>query len=230
MIRFESYASSSHGNLYRVTDGASSLLLECGIPIKKIRRALGHKLHEVSAVLLTHSHTDHSKAARDIIAAGIDLYCSHGTAEDLDILGHHRVHEVKALEQFSIGEWKVLAFDVQHDASEPLGYLIQNGHDKHLFVADTYFLKYKFQGLTGISIECNYSKRTISEDIHPAQRHRLLRSHMSLETLLDMLDANDLSQVRGIHLIHLSDDNSDEEYFREQIQGKTGIPVIIEAR
>jgi phosphoribosyl 1,2-cyclic phosphodiesterase len=123
-----------------------------------------------------------------------------------------------------------LPFDVAHDAEEPLGFLIINGADRLLFAADTAYIRHRFAGLTHICLECNYSKRTMSEDMHPAQRHRLLRSHMSLETVLDFLDANDMSMVRELRLLHLSDDNSDERMFKEKIQGATGIPVIIEAK
>lgn len=231
MVSFDSFASSSGGNLYRVTDGTSSLLLECGLQIKKIRKALGHKLHEVGACLVTHEHTDHSKAAKDIMTAGIDLYCSRGTAEALGIASHHRTRIIEAMRQFSIGPWVVLPFDAIHDAAEPLGFLIRHeSGEKILFATDTFYIKYRFPGLTLIAIECNYSKRTMKEDMHPAQRHRLLRSHLSLETVLDFLDANDMSMVRELHLLHLSDDNSDAEYFKEKIQGATGIPVIIEAK
>jgi phosphoribosyl 1,2-cyclic phosphodiesterase len=80
MVSFESFASSSGGNLYRLTDGACPLLLECGLGIKSIRKALKHELHEVAACLVSHEHADHSKAAKDIMTAGIDLYCSRGKA------------------------------------------------------------------------------------------------------------------------------------------------------
>jgi len=226
MISFAAYASSSGGNLYRITDGETSLLLECGLPIKKIRRALGHGLHAVAGVLLTHEHQDHAKAAPDVMRAGVDLFCSAGTAGALGISGH-RAHIVQALEQFRVGPWTVLPFEAQHDAAEPLGFLIQAGGEKVLFAMDTFYIKHRFQGLTMIAVECNYSKRTIREDIPPAQKHRLLRSHMSLETLLDFLAANDLSSVREIHLLHLSDNNSDEDLFKDLVQANTGIPVYV---
>lgn len=230
MITFESYASSSRGNLYRITDGAgSSLLLECGLNIKSIRKSLRHTLHEVDGVLLTHEHQDHAKAAREVIRAGVDLYCSNGTCAALELTGH-RVHIVEALKQFSIGSWTVLPFETQHDAVEPLGFLIQNGTDKLLFCMDSFYIRHRFQGLTMICVECDYSKRTMRDDLPHAQKKRLLFSHMSLETLLGFLAANDLSSVREIHLLHLSDDNSDERLFKEMVQGATGIPVYIEAR
>lgn len=227
MITFTAHASSSGGNLYRLSDDAgSSLLLECGLPIKKIRMALSYKLHDISGVLLSHEHMDHAKAAKDIIASGLDLYCSKGTAATLNLSGH-RVKIIEALKQFSIGAWIVLPFEVQHDAADPIGFLIQNGSDKLLFATDTFYVRYRFTGLTHIAVECNYSTDTLRDDLHPAQKKRLLMSHMSLETLIGMLKANDLSSAREIHLLHLSDDNSDEERFRVKIQGATGIPVYV---
>jgi phosphoribosyl 1,2-cyclic phosphodiesterase len=228
MITFTAYASSSAGNLYRVSDGVSSLLLECGIPVKKIRTALDYKLHDISGVLLSHEHMDHAKAAKDIIAAGIDLYCSNGTAQALGLYSS-RVRIIEALTQFTIGPWTILPFETQHDAQEPLGFLVQNGQDKILFATDTFYVRHRFVGLTGIFIECNYSKKTLAKDMHPAHRKRLLRSHMSLEVLIKLLAANDLGTVREIRLLHLSEGNSDERLFKDTIQGATGIPVYIVA-
>jgi phosphoribosyl 1,2-cyclic phosphodiesterase len=226
MIEFSSFASSSAGNLYRISDGVSSLLLECGLPIKKIREKLNHQLHTIGGVLVSHEHADHSKAAKDIMAAGIDLYCSAGTAHTLGLYGH-RLHIIEALKQFRIGPWIILPFDVEHDCEEPLGFLIQNGDSKTLFAADTFFIRYTFSGLTLICIECNYSKTTMAKDIPFPQKARIMKSHLSLETLLGLLEANDLSRVQEIHLLHLSSDNSNEQMFKDKVQALTGIPVYV---
>lgn len=55
-MNFQPFYSSSEGNLYRLTDGDSSILLECGVPMAKIKQALGFKLHDVSACLISHGH------------------------------------------------------------------------------------------------------------------------------------------------------------------------------
>ena len=230
MITFTPHFSSSAGNLYTVTGGTSTIMLECGARITKIRQALNHKLSSIEACLITHSHGDHAKAAEDVIAAGVDLYCSYGTAQALGITGHHRVHIIEALKQFRVGPWTILPFDVAHDAEEPLGYLIINGEDKLLFAADTAYIRHRFAGLTMIAVECNYSKRTMSPDIPLAHKLRVMRSHMSLDTVLGFLAANDLSGVRSIHLLHLSDDNSNEDLFKTKVQAATGIPVYVAKR
>ncbi|MEN6475932.1 MAG: MBL fold metallo-hydrolase [Syntrophaceae bacterium] len=226
MIEFSAHASSSAGNLYRV-DGLTSLLLECGLPIKKIKQALYHQLHTIEACLLTHEHGDHAKAARDIVGVGVDLYCSAGTASALEIDCHHRVHIVEPLKAFKIGPWTVIPFDVEHDAEEPLGFLIINGTDRLLFAADTAFIRHRFAGLTMIALECNYSKTTMAEDIPLAHKLRVMRSHMSLDSVLAFLAANDLRAVRQIWALHLSRENSDAQLFKDKIQAATGIPTYI---
>lgn len=50
---------------------------------------------------------------------------------------------------------------------------------------------------------------------------------MSLETVKGFLAANDLSRVREIWLLHLSDDHSDAERFRREVMELTGKEVHV---
>lgn len=226
-------ASGSSGNCYRVSDGQTSLLLECGIPIREIKKGLGFRLSEISACLISHNHMDHCKAAEEIIKVGIDVYMSSGTKAALKLSGH-RIHTVKAKEQFSIGTFVVLPFETEHDAEEPLGYLLYSTAtgEKLLFATDTYYVRYKFKGLTHIMVECNYITDILYSNIETgrvpaALKDRLLQSHFSLENVKDFLMANDLSKVQEIYLMHISNNNSDEERVKREIQGLTGKQVII---
>ena len=54
---------------------------------------------------------------------------------------------------------------------------------------------------------------------------RLFASHMSIAQCIDTLAAWDLSQTREIHLLHLSDDRSDERRFVAEVESATGIPT-----
>jgi len=232
MITFASFASGSTGNCYRITDGRTPLLLECGIKIDQIRKGCGFRLSEIKACLISHEHQDHSKAVKDIMRAGIDCYMSQGTAEALGLFGH-RLHIIKAKQQFRIGTWAILPFETQHDAQEPLGFLLANQDgEKLLYATDTYFIRYRFQGLTHILIEANYSldilKRNVEAGLVQKElKSRLLKSHFSLENVKRFLQANDLSKVEAIFLLHLSDGNSDAERFKREIQEISGKPVYI---
>ena len=232
MITITTLGSSSAGNAYLVDDGETKLLLEAGLPYKEIQRGTGFRISSLAGCLISHAHGDHSKSAEDLIKAGVDVYSSVGTFRALGIESHRAI-AVQALQAFTIGTWRILPFDVQHDVEEPFGYLLvsKNGN-KLLFATDSYFIKYRFSNITHLLIECNYSIKLLDENIAngsvPAvMRSRLLRSHFSLEHVKEFLRANDLSKVVEIHLLHLSDTNSDEELFKREIQALTGKVVRI---
>ena len=232
MIAITPLASGSSGNCYRVSDGRTPLLLECGIQYKQIQRGCGFRLTEIKACLISHEHQDHAKAVNDIMKAGIDCYMSVGTAEALGISGH-RLNIIKAKQQIRIGTWAILPFETQHDAVEPLGFLLANQDgEKCLYLSDTMYCKYRFHGLTHVAIECNYSldilKRNVEAGAVPKElKSRILKSHFSLENVKEFLRANDLSKVQEIWLIHLSDNNSDAQRFKREIRSLTGKPIYI---
>jgi len=232
MIEIVPLASGSQGNCYHITDGSTPLLLECGIGWKEIQRGLNFRTSQLAGCLVSHEHKDHSKAVQDMMKAGIDCYMSAGTAEALGISGH-RLHFIKAKQQFRIGTWTILPFETQHDAAEPLGFLLANKTgEKLLYATDTYYLRYRFRGLTHIAVECNYSMDILRANIEaglvePALKKRILKSHFSLEHVKEFLKANDLSKVQEIWLLHLSNDNSDAERFKREIQELTGKMVFI---
>ena len=226
-------ASGSAGNCYCVSDGSTSLLLECGISVKQIRRGLGFGLTNVAACLVSHEHQDHAKAVADVLRAGVEVYTSPGTIKALG-LEHHRLRPVRAKETFKVGTWTVRAFETQHDAQEPLGFLLHSraSNERLLYATDTYYIRYKFPGLTHIMVECNYAADILEANVKRGSvpevlKKRLLTSHFSLDNVKEFLKANDLSQVREIWLLHLSDGNSDAERFKREVQALTGRPVYI---
>ena len=232
MIKIQTLATGSTGNCYQITDGHSSLLLEAGITFKQIQRALNFKTSNIAGVLVSHEHKDHSKAVKDVADRGLDVYMSTGTKGALGI-EHHRIRTLTNKQAIKVGTWTVLPFDLQHDAAEPFGFLIANqDDDKLLFATDTYYIKYKFSGLTHLMIECNYSQEILNENVESGRipeflMHRVMQSHFSLENLLVFLKANDLSKVQEIHLLHLSDSNSDETLFKQEVQKTTGKLVYV---
>lgn len=228
MIEVQVIASGSSGNCYRIKSGSSQLLLEAGIPIKKIKEAINWELGNIDGCLVTHEHMDHAKAADDLLREGVELFMSRGTAEAL--LLEDKVREVEADTVFSIGKWTIMPLQAQHDAAEPLAWLISDGEDKLLFATDTYYLNYKFTGLTLVMLECNYSdeilkQRMLDGVISQSQARRLLRSHFSLRHACLFFSKLDLSLVRQIWLLHISGMNGNPKLFETEIKKITGKPV-----
>jgi phosphoribosyl 1,2-cyclic phosphodiesterase len=234
-MNFIPLSSSSKGNCYIVeSHGVAPLLLECGIPIKAIREKLNFSLSGLAGCLISHEHGDHSKAAKDLLKAGVDVWTSEETAEALEIRTHHRTNILRADNQECIGEWAVLPFDLHHDVPTH-GFLIGSPNfEKLLFIPDTSYIRNRFEGVNIIAIECNYIADRLSHNIQSgaipqAVGRRVRRNHMSLDTVIGMLKANDLSRCREIWLLHLSDANSDESAMLKRVQEETGIATYIAA-
>lgn len=226
-------ASGSTGNAYTISDGATTLLLDAGISLKEIKVGTGFKVGQISGALITHEHLDHSKAVKDLAHIGVDIYASQGTMEACGFSGH-RFHAVKALVELDIGTFRILPFDVEHDAVEPLGFLLTSmaTAEKLVYFTDTYYVRYRFKGLNYIMGECNYTeegiKRSLEEGSIPLEFiPRLVRSHMSLENFLNFLRANDMTTVRQIWLLHLSENNSEAQRMKEEVQRLTGAEVYV---
>ncbi|EHL19447.1 hypothetical protein HMPREF9628_00168 [Peptoanaerobacter stomatis] len=234
----EILASGSKGNCYKVKTSDTTLLLECGISFKEIQKKLKFKMHEIDACLITHSHRDHAKAVKDMLKSGIDCYMSYGTAEELEVLNHHRTRIFNHNRNFiyineMIDNLYVKPIMGVHDTKEPINFIIADTNDnKLLFLTDTAYSPYKVNGITHLMIECNYVKSTLDKNlkdnkINIVLRNRVVNNHMSLETVIGFLKANDLSKLKKIYVMHLSDHNSDEELIKTEIQKITGKSVLI---
>jgi phosphoribosyl 1,2-cyclic phosphodiesterase len=232
MITFRSIASGSSGNAYLVeADGVAPLLLEAGIPIKKLRESLNFGLTGLAGCLISHEHMDHAKAVKDLLKAGVDCHMSRGTAEALGMLNHHRIQlflDNPGIWYFD--GWTVYTFGLEHDAAEPLGFLIGHGTERLLFIPDTAYVEPRFDGVTIAAVECNHIGDILSENIIEGHipavvGKRVRRNHMSLEQVIALLKANDLSRCRRIYLLHLSNGNSDERRMVRAVQEATGIPT-----
>lgn len=219
-------ASGSTGNAYIVTDGVTTLLLECGLPIRDLMRrvrAVGFSLADMHACLITHEHGDHSLAASDLLHLGIPVYCTSGTAMALGLVGSD---PVKHMHQVQISTITVLPFAVDHDAAEPVGYLLYSSRTKErlLFATDASRIPYVFPGVHHWLVECNYLPEALG-DTNAALAERVMRSHMSLPTLLAFLEQQDLTCTKDIRLIHISRSHGDPAAMTAAVARLTGKQV-----
>lgn len=227
-IIFTSLASGSSGNLYRLTDGLTTILIDPGLTIKNIRKALNFRLGWIDCCLLSHEHADHSKGAKSIIRAGIDLYAGEETIGNLGLEGANRIGDK---EQIRLGTWTVKALPVKHDVPN-MAYLMSSGENKCLYLIDTEYCHYKIPGLTHVFIGINYDKDIITQNaergyIDSYLVARIMQSHMSLQTALEFFKAQDTSRLREIHVLHASDGNLDREKAKDKLQRLTGKLVVV---
>lgn len=234
MITVKTIATGSKGNAYLLQSGDRWLLLECGIPFKKLQKALEYQVSRLDGCLVSHAHLDHAKCVCTLSSYGVDVYADSDT---FDLYGMSRIGDcsisVSGGIPFQIANhWLVLPFEGRHDIP-CLGYQVSDGEDTLVFSTDTGYCRYTFPGMTILMIEANFSEKILWENcdkglLDRKRANRVFANHMSIERVVEMLKANDLSKLREVRLLHLSDSNSDEVLFKRMIQEVAGVPVIVE--
>lgn len=242
MIKIKAFGSGSSGNGYLIDDGHSQLIIEAGVPFAKVQEMMQHNFTRLHGVLITHEHRDHCKYIRSFVdKVGANIYTTKGTTDAMfkdDVLGlkfinRYRFKTLQYKQPVEIGSWTVTAFETMHDVAEPCGFLIDNlDGDRLVFITDSYYVRYTFKNVTHMMIEANYDNDIIEQNLNSNKfgkklKTRIKESHFDLANTIAFINANKSSRLQEIHLIHLSDSNSDAKKFKESVQRVTGIPVYI---
>ncbi|WLD81439.1 MBL fold metallo-hydrolase [Selenomonas dianae] len=221
-------ASGSSGNSYLIGDGRTRLLLDAGIPFRRIQIGCSFRTSSIDGCLVTHRHGDHAAAIPKLLRRGIAVY------SNADVAGvYEGVQELTARKEHTIGTMRILPFMAEHDVP-CYGYQVTSEEtgEKLVYITDSAYVRYTFTGLTHIMIEANYDEDIMignvrDEKVPLSLAERVAQTHMSIGTLLDLLRANDMTKVRQIYLLHLSDMSSDAERFKKLVQQETGAEVYI---
>ena len=203
-----------------------SLVLEAGVKLQALKKAMGFNLSSVVGCCISHQHNDHAGHAFDYSEAGIRLLAPQECLEAKQINRRNSV----AVEQgkgYRLGGFTVYPFNVLHDVP-CVGYVITHAEcGKVVFFTDTYACLYAFKGVNQYLVEANYCDERLEANIASGKvplslRNRLLTSHMEIGNTIAFLRRNELKGVRNIVLVHLSDGNSNEEQFIERTVEATG--------
>ena len=137
-----SLASGSSGNCYVVRGGDTFVLVDAGISGKQIRErlaAIGLAPSRLSAVLVTHSHSDHIKGLAGVLkTTDADIHANKRTAQDFSAeIPGDRLQLFATGATFAIGELEVSSFPVSHDTADPVGFSFRRGGSQVSIVTDT---------------------------------------------------------------------------------------------
>lgn len=186
--------SGSSGNCYILENDNEALIIEAGVSFLEVKKALDFNIRKIVGVVVSHSHGDHSKFIGEYGKAGIPVFKPYN-------------EEIASPLSVKYGGFGVKAFRLVHDVP-CYGFYIQHSEIGRLvYASDTEYIKYRFQNLNHILVECNYSKELI--DNEAANRSHVLRGHMELQTTLEFLRVNNNPDLRNVVLLHMSRDNAD---------------------
>jgi len=221
VLIFRSLASSSRGNAYIIGDGETNLLLECGLPqgkLARLTRQSGVPLPRITACLITHEHKDHACCASDLLASGVPVYASEGTARALQLLDMDIIEPGDVLR---FGALRVHTFPVWHDVRQPIGFLIDDDRtgERLFFAIDTGLLKYIVESVTYIAVECNYEEAVLAASQLPETlKSRIQHTHMEISDAIRFLEKQDMSGAQNIYLLHASNRHSRAAVWKRWLQ------------
>jgi phosphoribosyl 1,2-cyclic phosphodiesterase len=228
-MKIQVLGSSSKGNGYILTEGNETLVIEAGVSLSAVKEALNFDISNVKGVIVSHYHGDHSKYIKQYIDAGLTVLALPEVFEKWEIKSCF-AKSIEFGKGYKLGSFSIIPFEAKHDVP-CAGYLINHSEFGNiLFLTDTFYSKYIFKDLKLIMIECNYSDEILDKNISTGKipflmKKRLITSHIGLDTTIEFLKSNDLSKTEAILLLHLSDGNSNEQQFIEQVRKKTGLPA-----
>jgi phosphoribosyl 1,2-cyclic phosphodiesterase len=219
-MKFTAYASSSSGNLYGLSDGQTDIIIECGVSYRDMQKLLPKSPTSYDACFVSHRHGDHCNAKTWESLENRGVIVLSGAQLEAITVG-------RAREFMTVKTIDVQAFPVKHDVPNH-GFMFRSAIDGKtaVFLIDTFYspIVPSFSP-TIVAIECNYARDLMRPG--DSINDRLFASHMGLDQCIKTLKAWDLSKTREIHLLHLSDDRSDEARFIREVQEATGVPVFV---
>ncbi|MCZ2480043.1 MBL fold metallo-hydrolase [Aquirufa nivalisilvae] len=229
-------SGSKQGNCYLFkseTQDREILILEAGVEFTKIQKALNFDYSKVVGAIVTHEHGDHFKSVPNLLNAGIDVYTGGLTHKKMGTDVFWRAKNLTENRAIEIGSFSIVPFAVKHDVVQPLGFKISHFEmGTALFLTDTCYSPYLFNGINHMLIEANWSEQIIMQKMKAGIKKkflvdRIVQNHMSLGTCKEFLIQSDLSEVRNIILVHLSDDNSNAIQFQQEVADLTQINTFI---
>lgn len=215
-MKLKCIATGSSGNCYTLTSNiGETLILDCGIPIKEIKKGLNWNIMGIQGAVCTHCHSDHSLSLSELRNIGIDVF-------------HPSVDQNVGVVNF--GSFRVQSFDLttldgrwthtNADGSECpcCGFLITHKEiGRMLYITDTNLIKWRFKNINHILLGVNYDKDLIDNE-DSAKVNHVYRGHMSIDTACNFVKANNSKDLQNVIMCHLSKNNADKDLFIEKMQ------------
>lgn len=142
LARFCSLFSSSSGNSTFVGSSKTGILVDAGVSAKRMKNALLDRNIDpssISAIFVTHEHSDHIKGIR-IIASNynIPVYATEGTLQGLEeagVINGKFPFFVMPDSGIEVGDLFVRMFPTPHDSNQSCGFTVEFPDERRAAVA-----------------------------------------------------------------------------------------------
>lgn len=234
-MRFASLGSGSKGNAWLVECGKTRVLIDCGFGVREMAGRLarvGLEPKDISAILITHEHSDHGRgAARFSAKHGCPVWLTPGSRAMLEATGEPLAlnREVDSQGVFAVGDLEFSPFPVPHDAREPVQYVVSDGARRWGLLTDaghvTTHMVAMLDACDALALECNHDVDRLRLGSYPAAlKTRILGryGHLDNGAAADLLSRLDRRRLQHVVAAHLSEENNTPMLARGALAGVLG--------
>jgi phosphoribosyl 1,2-cyclic phosphodiesterase len=231
MRGFCSLASGSKGNCLYLGTEKTKLLIDVGLSLRSIQSKLKEidvSLEEISAILITHEHSDHILGLKSICQKyEIPVFANSHTAQAIyKILGLCPDFTFFTTgESFTFREITIFPFSTMHDAVDPVGFTFSFEGIKFGICTDcgfvTSLIKHHLRGCHYLFIEANHDPHMVHACPRPLiykQRVLSRSGHLSNEACKELVQEVLHKDLRQVQLGHLSKECNHPSKALEMVQ------------
>jgi len=231
-------ASGSRGNCAVVASTRTRLLVDAGISCRetfKRLKSLGEDPRSLSAILITHEHSDHIYGLATLAKKlRIPVFMTGATHQAWaralrDEIGQRpqleRFERFESGHSFQVGDIAVRPFTIPHDAADPVGFTFRTGGIKIGIATDLGYLpasvRDHLRGCDVLVMESNHDVEMLRVGPYPwsvKQRVMSRVGHLSNEALADFFVNDYDNSATFVVLAHLSEQNNHPEIARRQAE------------
>lgn len=222
MSRFCPLFSSSKGNSTYLSGGGATLLVDAGVSLRQLKKALGEQglcPDDLDGVLITHEHSDHIRGLAMLLKNyDIPLYASPATLEFLCAHGHVPLHSTinELTGVTDIAGIEVTPFETPHDACGSVGFRFVLPDSRTVAIATdlghvTETVRRNIVGCDLVMLESNYDIGMLDCSSYPYSLKRRIRGkfgHLSNELCAQECIRLIHSGTTRLILAHLSEQNN----------------------
>ncbi|MEI6655259.1 MAG: MBL fold metallo-hydrolase [Verrucomicrobiota bacterium] len=220
LMRFVILGSGSSGNAALVECGGLRLMIDAGLSAKQLTLRLaqvGVAPASLDGILLTHEHGDHVRGLKVFLKQNpLPVFATAATSRVVREAGidggQWKLFE--AGRTFAIGEVTIDSFAIQHDAVDPVGFVIHHQAKRLGLLSDAGFvtrsMTENLRELNGLFIEANYDDDLLEADTKrpwpTKQRIRSRHGHLSNTQVTELVREIAHPALARVVLGHLSAD------------------------
>jgi phosphoribosyl 1,2-cyclic phosphodiesterase len=233
-LRVSILASGSSGNITLLETQRTRLLVDCGLGKRETLArlaAIEQNVDRIDGILISHEHSDHCNGLPQMLGLWkAPLYVTEGTMEALhralpERLGKRLrgVETIQAGQHFAIGDIEVHAFQIPHDAADPIGFTFRTNGTKMALVTDLGYMpelvKVHLREADCLLLESNHDLDMLKVGPYPwvvKQRVLSRTGHLSNHAVSEYLCDPEGFDARARYLVlaHLSEENNNPNLAR----------------